>query len=177
MSEVYLKESAVDLFLTYRFIKLLVTPWKKTDAFEAGVIDNKGKLLITGSDQTSAQRKTYGPFQKLVFNLKRILEKVPFGKGMIKSYVAALFLLREETDMAEEDILKVLEDLGYDTSINLNEEFKELNEGQHILNHDLQESNKGTIVNLNSIEPVGYFAGIPIYKTQENIFISVNNIL
>ena len=107
MSEVYLKESAVDLFLTYRFIKLLVTPWKKTDAFEAGVIDNKGKLLITGSDQTSAQRKTYGPFQKLVFNLKRILEKVPFGKGMIKSYVAALFLLREETDMAEEDILKV----------------------------------------------------------------------
>jgi len=32
-------------------------------------------------------------------------------------------------------------------------------------------------VNLDSIEPVGYFAGVPIYKTRENIFISVNNIL
>ena len=113
----------------------------------------------------------------MVFNLKRILEKVPFGKMQISSYAAALFLLREETDMAEEDILKVLNDLGHNTLIDLNEEFKELRAGQHILNDDLQESNKGTIVHLDSIEPVGYFAGVPIYKTQENIYLSVNNIL
>ena len=49
--------------------------------------------------------------------------------------------------------------------------------GEYILNHDLMESKKGTIVNLDNIEPVGQFAGVPIYKTQENIFISVNNIL
>ena len=85
-----------------------------------------------------------------MFNLKRILEKVPFGKSKIASYAAALFLIREETGMAEEDILKVLEDLGHNTSLDLNEEFKELHKGQHILNHDLQESNKGTIV-LNGI--------------------------
>ena len=96
---------------------------------------------------------------------------------MIKSYAAALFLLREETDMAEEDILKVLEELGYDTTIDLNEDYIELKEGQHILNHDIQETTKGTIVNLDSIEPVDYFAGVPIYKTRENIFISINNIL
>jgi hypothetical protein len=76
--------------------------------------------------------------------------------------------------MEEADILKVLEDLGHNTSIDLNEEFKELQEGQYILNH---EGYKGTIVNLNSIVPAGNFAGVPIYKTQENIFISVNNIL
>ena len=46
-----------------------------------------------------------------------------------------------------------------------------------MLNHDLMESKKGTIVHLDNIEPVGQFAGVPIYKTQENIFISVNNIL
>ncbi len=176
MSE-YLKENAIELFMTYKFIRLLVTPWKKTEAFKAGVIDKKGKLLVKGKDQDSAQKKTYSLFTKLVFNLKRILEKVPFGKTAIGSYAAALFLIKEETGMAEEDILKVLEDMGHNTSIDLNEEHKELHEGQHILNHDILESNKGTIVNLDSIDPVGYFAGVPIYKTRENIFISVNNIL
>ena len=173
----YLKENAIELFMTYKFIRLLITPWKKTDAYKEGVIDKKGKLLVKGKDQSSSQKKTYSLFTKLVFNLKRILEKVPFGKTAIGSYAAALFLIKENTDMAEEDILKVLEDMGHNTSIDLNEEHKELHEGQHILNHDLLESNKGTIVNLDSIEPVGYFAGVPIYKTRENIFISVNNIL
>jgi hypothetical protein len=170
----YLKESAVDIFITYKFIRLLTTKWEDTDAFTAGVINAKGKLLIKGGQQTSAQKKTYTVFHKLVFNIKRILEKVPFGKSKIASYAAALFLLREETGMAEEDILKVLEDLGHDTSIDLNEEFKDLREGQHILNH---EGYKGTVVNLDTLDPAGYFAGVPIYKTKENIFISVNNIL
>ena len=30
---------AVDLFVTYRFIKLLTTPFKKTDAYKLGIID------------------------------------------------------------------------------------------------------------------------------------------
>ena len=173
----YLKEGAVDLFITYKFVKLLVTPWKKTDAFDAGVIDDKGKLLVKVADQTSAQKKTYTIFERLVFNMKRILEKIPFGKSRIASYAAALYLLREETGMEEADILKVLEDLGYNTSLDLNEEIKELHEGQHILNHDILESRKGTVVNLDSIEPVDYFAGVPIYKTRENILISAGNIL
>jgi len=173
----YLKESAVDLFITYKFVRLLVTSWKKTEAFDAGVIDDKGKLLVKVKDQSSAQEKTYTIFHRLVFNIKRLMEKIPFGKSRIASYAAALYLLKEETGMAEEDILKVLEDIGHNISIDLNEEHKELYEGQHILNHDILESNKGTIVNLDSIEPVGYFAGIPIYKTRENILISVGNIL
>ena len=174
----YLNESAVDLFITYKFVRLLTTKWDQTEAFDAGVIDAKGKLLVKGDVQTSKQKKTYTVFHKMVFNLKRILEKVPFGKTRIASYAAALFLLREETGMAEEDILKVLEDLGHNTSIDLNEDFKDLyREGQYILNHDLHESTKGTPVYLDSISPVGYFAGVPIYKTQENIYLSVNNIL
>jgi|TARA_B100000959_G_scaffold277396_1_gene333885 hypothetical protein len=173
----YLKEGAIDLFITYKFIKLLTTPWKKTEAYDEGVVDSKGKLLVPVASQSSAQKKTYTVFHRLVFNLKRIIEKVPFGKGMIKSYAAALYLLKEETDMAEEDILKVLEDLGYDTSLDLNEEIKDLYVGQHILNHDILEGTKGTIVNLDSIEPIDYFAGVPIYKTRENILISVSNIL
>ena len=162
----YIKESAVDLFITYKFIRLLVTKWSDTEAFDSGVVDNKGKLLIKVKDQTNAQKKTYTVFHRLVFNLKRIMEKVPFGKSRVASYAAALYLIKEETDMEENDILKVLEDLGYDTTIDLDEEHKELHKGQHILNHDIFDYTKGSIVNLDSIEPVDYFAGVPIYKTK-----------
>ena len=33
---------AVDLFVTYRFLKLLTTPFEKTDAFKLGIIDEDG---------------------------------------------------------------------------------------------------------------------------------------
>jgi len=69
----YLKESAVDLFITYKFLRLLTTPWKKTDAYKEGVIDDRGKLLVKGDIQSNSQKKTYTVFHKLVFNLKRIL--------------------------------------------------------------------------------------------------------
>ena len=45
----YLKEGAVDLFITYKFIRLLTTKWNKTDAYKEGVIDAKGKLLVKGA--------------------------------------------------------------------------------------------------------------------------------
>ena len=34
---------AVDLFVTYRFLKLLVTPWDKQEAYKLGIIDKNGK--------------------------------------------------------------------------------------------------------------------------------------
>ena len=36
---------AIDLFVTYRFIKLLVTPFEKTDAFKLGIIDKEGNRI------------------------------------------------------------------------------------------------------------------------------------
>ena len=37
---------AIDLFVTYRFIKLLVTPFDKTPAFKLGIIDAEGKRVM-----------------------------------------------------------------------------------------------------------------------------------
>ena len=47
---------AIDLFVTYRFIKLLVTPFKDTDAFKLGIIDANGNRIIT--DDQSLQART-----------------------------------------------------------------------------------------------------------------------
>ena len=37
---------AIDLFVTYRFIKLLVTPFDKTEAYKLGIIDAKGNRVM-----------------------------------------------------------------------------------------------------------------------------------
>jgi hypothetical protein len=36
---------AIDLLIAYRVIKLLVTPFEKTDAFKQGIIDKDGNVL------------------------------------------------------------------------------------------------------------------------------------
>ena len=33
-----------DLFYAFRFLKLLVSDWDKTDAYELGIIDAEGKI-------------------------------------------------------------------------------------------------------------------------------------
>ena len=36
----------LDAFVAYKFVKLLSTPFDKTDAYKLGIIDEKGKILI-----------------------------------------------------------------------------------------------------------------------------------
>ena len=36
----------IDALIAYRLVKLLVTPFNKTDAYKLGIIDEKGKVLI-----------------------------------------------------------------------------------------------------------------------------------
>ena len=73
---------AIDLFVTYRFLKLLTTPFKKTDAFKLGIIDEKGhRITKPNSDvpavsiSTTAQKNAYTILHKLVFNIKKLLTK------------------------------------------------------------------------------------------------------
>ena len=36
---------AIDLFVTYRFLKLLTTPFDKQDAYKLGIIDENGNRI------------------------------------------------------------------------------------------------------------------------------------
>ena len=86
---------AIDLFVTYRFLKLLVTPWKKQEAFKQGIIDGKGKTLIKSRDFTKDdQRQAFTLLHRLVFNCKRIMSKIPLLKTQLGTYAAALFYLK-----------------------------------------------------------------------------------
>jgi hypothetical protein len=87
--------SAVDFLIVYQFIKRLATPFEKTDAFELGLIDADGKRLKKAESKDEKNAMT--PFDRLIFNLKRILTKFGLG-GRLSTTAAALLLLREYTE-------------------------------------------------------------------------------
>lgn len=96
----------VDLFLVYQFVRRLATPFEKWDAFEQGVIDKDGKVLIKRKKfTTKAQTKSWGVFDIMIANLKKILAKVPGGSSRLASYAAALYLIKEHNHFTDETLL------------------------------------------------------------------------
>ena len=85
----------VDTVTIFRILKKLTTPWDKTKAYKTGLIDKEGKILVKKKDRTPEQKKAFTLLDRMVFNLKRLLAKVPGGKTQIGSYVAALALIKE----------------------------------------------------------------------------------
>jgi hypothetical protein len=88
---------AMNLYFIYKFLRILTTPWENTDAFKLNIIDANGKILIKKSKlKTIEEKESYTMMHRLVWKLKRLMEKVPFGKSRLASYAAALWLIKEE---------------------------------------------------------------------------------
>ena len=88
---------------------MLTTPWEKFDALKLGLIDKKGMRIKDKKPETTEEKAAYTLLHRLVFNLKRILNKVPFGKTAFASYAVALLLLKEETKLDEEEMDELCE--------------------------------------------------------------------
>ena len=103
---------AVDLFVVYRFLRVLVTPWHKQEAFKLGIIDKDGKTLKKSRDLgTEVEKSAFTLLHRLVFNLKRIMMKIPGVRTQLGTYATALFLLREHyniENLPEGEITKFL---------------------------------------------------------------------
>ena len=150
---------AIDLFVTYRFIKLLVTPFEKTDAYTLGIIDEKGNRILPppvgGVRQTkpeplrtSEEKNSYTILHKLVFNIKKLFAKVPGLRTKIGTYAAALFLLKDtfkesvdDPDVFEKEFMKYLKEQGYEIDDSITEQvigFGEvLPKGEYTLVNDI----------------------------------------
>ena len=110
---------AFDTFITYKIISNLVTDWDDFPAFEHGIIDKNGKLLRKSNTlKTSDEKNSYTLFHRIIFNLKRLLQKLPGGKSKLASYAAGLFLIKEEIDVerllneGESYVEELLQDWG-----------------------------------------------------------------
>ena len=150
---------AVDLFVTYRFIKLLTTPFDKTEAFKLGIIDENGNRImpdpVGGVRQTkpatlgtTAEKNAYTILHKLIFNIKKIFSKVPGLRTKVGTYAAALFLLKDtfkesvdDPDMFEKEFMKYLKEEGHELDNTMSEEvigFGEvLPKGEYTLVNDI----------------------------------------
>lgn len=89
----------VDNIIAFRILRLLTTPFEETDAFKQGIIDAKGRELKRMRElHTDAELEAYTLLHRLVFRLKKIIEKVPIDNKKIVSYAAAIALIREQLD-------------------------------------------------------------------------------
>ena len=100
----------VDTYITYRIVTTLVKPWKEQEAYEYGIINEKGKVLRKYRElKDRKEKESYTVLIRFIFNLKRMMEKIPGGKSKIGSYaVAALVFLREDAQNLKDDELQKL---------------------------------------------------------------------
>ena len=86
----------IDNLIAYKVLKMLVTNFTDTEAFKLGIIDAKGKNLRKANTLTTTDEKdAYTFLNRLVFNMKKIINKLPGGENKTKSLVAALWLVKE----------------------------------------------------------------------------------
>lgn len=109
----------IDNLIAARILWLLVKPFNKTDAFKLGIIDEKGKLLRKADElKTDEEKAAYNYLTRLVFNLKRLIAKLPGGSSMLASLIAAYFLIKEGI---EHDDLSNLEEKFFALNVELND--------------------------------------------------------
>jgi hypothetical protein len=170
-----------DLYYTFRFLRLLTTPWEELEAFKHGIIDKDGNVLRKASTlKTDEEKSCYNMFHRLVFNIKRLLNKLPFGKTKIASYAAALLLLKEETGMTEAGIKRIFERLDTPISMELTESTwflskkGELQPGAYKLLGDVPHritgepiGREGSIVVVEELTaPSAVILGCPVYEVR-----------
>ena len=198
--------SAIDLFVAYRYIRILTTPFEKSDAFKLGIIDNKGNRIKKENSSkpaveltTSELKNAYTILHKLVFNIKKIFLKVPGIKTKVGTYAAALFLLKdtfiahfENPRYIEKTFLEYLKE-NYEIDDSISEEvigFGEiLPKGEYVLQSDILSRQSEDIVAkkgdkvfaTQDTSPTDTILGVEIFsviheKSKETIYISLEDI-
>ena len=180
---------AIDLFVTYRFLKLLTTPFEKTEAYKLGIIDDNGNRIMQKGIKkpqvplvTTQEKNAYTILHKLVFNIKKIFAKVPGLRTKVGTYAAALFLLKDtfkesvdDPDMFEKEFMKYLKENDIEFDNEISEEvigFGEiLPKGEYVLVNDilnkeeeeLSAKNGDKVIAFDDEPPIDTVLGVEIF--------------
>ena len=177
---------AIDALIAFRLIKLLVTPFNKTQAYKLGIIDDKGKVLIKSKQIVNQrQRKAYTLLIRFVFNLKRLLSKVGIRGPIGTSAAAAIAFFKEEygeNPEVEKEVFKYLKEQGFEYPAYSEDYGEPLLEGIYKVKYDIHDL-EGNIV-INSDEKIdfktvtdtilGYdvFKYKDVYLTTEDLYVN-----
>ena len=148
---------AVDLLITYRIMKLLVTPFDKQEAFKYGIIDKQGKVLKPWRTlKGSKEKSSYTMLHRFIFNLKRILQKVGLGGKLGTFAVALATLIRENKEFEQHQKLIESTIVKYLKEQKLYEELLQ-EEGHIVGNKQITE------------QPINTCFGIDLYQIENNL--------
>lgn len=161
----------IDNLIAYRILTRLVKPFTDTDAFKLGIIDEKGKNLIKPSRFTrSEQYDAYTYLDRLVFNMKRIINRLPGGENKLKNIVAALFLIREyhdskdrTTSLMEERYIRLLEKLENENVVLVEEELTV----NKFFDGKLQEDGVVTTGSVANVTGAGVSTNEPVVRKKD----------
>ena len=148
---------AVDLLITYRIMKLLVTPFDKQEAFKYGIIDKQGKVLKPWRTlKGSKEKSSYTMLHRFIFNLKRILQKAGLGGRLGTFAVALATLIRENKEFEQHQSLIESTVIKYLKTEKLYEELLQ-EEGHIVGNKQITE------------QPINTCFGIDLYQIENNL--------
>lgn len=152
--------SIIKTIAAYQLVRLIATPFTKWDAYEEGLIDDKGESLKKAKSQS--EKKSFTVFHRLVRRIKQIMSKAPFGAFKIASLIIALKLLKEETDV---DLTHELEQFGLTNDILVEQcshytKNEVLCKGKYALNNDI-------FVVSSDLSPIDNMIGTNIYEVFE----------
>ena len=187
---------AADTLYTVRFLRLLTTPWEETGAFKEGLIDDEGNKIK--KPFTEKEKSVYNTFHRLVFNVKKLINKAPGGQSKIASYAAALFLIKENANLGDKSIEKILEVCKVNPEVFLEESSHwfttkdgmltpgvyKLAGGDKMINgihEELGKKNDKVRVDIDNY-PVSNLFGLDIYEvlhipTQKKLYVTAGELL
>lgn len=103
----------VDNLIAFRVLYMLVTAFEDTPAYKMGIIDSHGNSLKKLKDMSQKERDAYSMLHRLVFRLKKIMNKIPLINTRLGNLAAAYWLVKECTENNR-------------TAINLEEQYVDL---------------------------------------------------
>ena len=179
----------IDALIAYRLLKLLVTPFKKTKAYQLGIIDDKGKVLIKAKEFTKSfpsgkrdeAKKAYTLLIRFVFNLKRILSKVGIRGALGSAAAAAIAFFREQNDynpIIEKQVYKHIKEQGFEFDIS--ENYGEpISHGKYIVNKDIYDLEGDIVINRGEVidfkEDVQPIMGYDVFK-YDKVFLTTEDL-
>lgn len=180
--------SKIDNLIAAKILSMLIKPFPESDAYKLGIIDKQGKKLR--DPKTEKEKDAYDYLSRLVFNLKKILNKLPGGDTKLKNLAAGLFLVKEQwrlnsnNDQISEIELRRIINLNFilaEETVQI-QMFKEEGEGGGAITGQGQITSSTiptniTGHNVSTDEPVIRKKKPPIVKRQslDQVAINVNN--
>ena len=171
----------IDALIAYRLLKLLVTPFNKTKAYQMGIIDAKGKVLIKKNqfdrkipaNKRAEAKKAYTLLIRFVFNLKRLLSKVGVRGPLGSAAAAAIAFFREENQYnpeIEKQVYKYIKEQGFEFEVSENYG-DPIPHGNYTVNRDIYDLEGDVVINsgdtIDYNEDIQTIMGYDVFKYQD----------